>query len=313
MEAEALAPFVAALVGPTASGKTALALALAERLPLEVISCDSQAVYRGMDVGTAKPTPAERAAAPHHLIDVAEVGEDFSVARYMELADAAIAQVRARGRLPLLVGGTGLYLRSLLFGIVDAPPKDEALRARLEAAGPAALRARLERVDPEAAQRIPPSDLVRTVRALEVYELTGESLSEHHRAQRLRPRYRALVLGVTPPREALYRRVNERAVRMVEEGLFEETRGLAARPAALRHLRRCIGYAESLDHLEGRISADEALARIQQAQRRYAKRQLTWFRKMEVRWLPWPPSAEEVAEAIRQARDFIEAEGPARR
>lgn len=295
MEAE-----VAAIVGPTASGKTALALELADLLPLEVISCDSQAVYRGMDVGTAKPTLEERSRVPHHLVDVAEVGEEFSVARYVELADAAIAQVRARGKLPLLVGGTGLYLRSLLYGLMEAPPKDEALRARLEAQSPAALRERLLRVDPEAARRIPPRDLVRTVRALEVYELTGKTISDHHREHRRGPRYRAVVLGVTPPRDELYRRVNERARRMVEEGLFEETRGLVTRRGARGRLYRTIGYREALEHLESGISAEEALARMQQAQRRYAKRQLTWFRKMEVRWLPWPPRAEEAADAIRR-------------
>ena len=303
MEAE-VGGFIAAIVGPTAAGKTALALELAERIPLEVISCDSQAVYRGMDVGTAKPTPEERGGVPHHLIDVVDVGEDFSVARYLELADAAIAEVRARGNLPLLVGGTGLYLRSLLFGIVDAPPKDEALRARLEAEGGEALHRRLSRLDPDAAARIPPGDLVRLVRALEVYELTGKTITQHHRAHERKPRYRALVLGVTPEREELYRRVNERALRMIEEGLFEEAERLAARPASRRHLENCIGYAEALEILEGRLSREEAIARIQQAQRRYAKRQLTWFRKMEVRWLPWPPDPAEAAREILQARDI---------
>ncbi|HLV61343.1 MAG TPA: tRNA (adenosine(37)-N6)-dimethylallyltransferase MiaA [Fredinandcohnia sp.] len=303
MEAE-VGGFLAAVVGPTASGKTALALELARRIPLEVISCDSQAVYRGMDVGTAKPTPEERAEVAHHLVDVAAIGEDFSVARYIEIADAAIAGVRARGKLPLVVGGTGLYLRALLFGIVEAPPKDEALRARLEALGGPALHRRLEEVDPEAAARIPPGDLVRLVRALEVYELTGKPISEHHRAHVQKARYRALVLGVTPPRAELYRRVDERAVKMVEAGLFEETRRLAKEPAARAHLRKVIGYAEALEVLEGKMGEAEAIARIQQAQRHYAKRQLTWFRKMDVRWLPWPPDPDAVAEEIRQARDF---------
>jgi len=300
--------FVAAIVGPTAAGKTALALELARRLPLEVVSCDSQAIYRGMDVGTAKPTPEERAAVPHHLVDVVEVGEEFSAARYVELADAAIAEIHGRGKLPLVVGGTGLYLSALLFGLAAAPPKDEAVRRRLEEEvareGAPALHARLVRVDPEAALRISPRDPVRIVRALEVWELTGKPLSSFHREHPRRPRYRALVLGVTPPRDELYRRVNERAVRMFEGGLLEETRALARRPGARRHLERCIGYGEALDVLEGRATPAEALARMQQEQRRYAKRQLTWFRKMDVRWLPWPPRVEEVVEAIVQARDF---------
>lgn len=309
MEAE-VGGFVAALVGPTAAGKTALALEIAERLPLEVISCDSQAVYRGMDVGTAKPSPEERGSVPHHLIDVAEVGEDFTVARYMEQADAAIAAIRARGRLPLLVGGTGLYLRALLFGIVDAPPRDEALRARLEAEGGPALHRRLEQIDAEAAARIPPGDLVRLVRALEVYELTGKTISAYHRAHPKRPRYRALVLGVTPPREELYRRVNARAERMLEGGLLEETRAIATLPGGPDRLRRTIGYAEALELIEGKATREEALARMQQAQRRYAKRQLTWFRKMDVRWLPWPPDAEEAAAAIREARTASGSKAP---
>jgi tRNA dimethylallyltransferase len=191
---------------------------------------------------------------------------------------------------------------------VDAPPKDEALRRRLEdearREGSAALHARLARVDPEAASRLPPGDLVRIVRALEVWELSGKPLSQHHREHRRNPRYRALVLGVTPPREELYRRVNERAVRMFEEGLLEETRALAGLPGARRQLERCIGYGEALEVLEGRATREEALARMQQEQRRYAKRQLTWFRKMDVRWLAWPPNVEEAAEAIVQARDF---------
>jgi len=299
--------FVAALVGPTASGKTALALELARLLPVEVVSCDSQAVYRGMDVGTAKPTPKERAEVPHHLVDVAEVGEEFSAARYVELADEAIADIHARGKLPLVVGGTGLYLSALLYGLAAAPPKDEAVRRRLEGEvrrlGAPALHARLAQVDPEAAARISPGDPVRIVRALEVWELTGKPITQFHREHPRRPRYRALVLGVTPPRDELYRRVDERAVRMFEGGLLEETRALARAPGARRQLERCIGYGEALDVLEGRATPAEALARMQREQRRYAKRQLTWFRKMDVRWLPWPPRVEEVAELVAKARD----------
>lgn len=305
---EAGGPVLPVLVGPTASGKTALALALAERLPLEIISCDSQAVYRGLDIGTAKPTAEERALVPHHLIDVADPWEDFSAARFVEAAEEAIASIRGRGRIPLLVGGTGLYLRSLLRGIVEAPPKDEALRktleGRVEAEGPQALHAELVQVDPETAARLAPADKVRIVRALEVFLLTGEPISLHHRrheeASRI-ARHRSLVLGITPPREELYRRVELRAVKMFDEGLVEETVRLASDPANRPRLEKIMGYREALKLAEGLITREEALEATRLEQRRYAKRQLTWFRAMpELEWLPWPPDPDAVAEKIRQ-------------
>lgn len=306
---EAQGPVLPVLVGPTASGKTALALALAERLPIEIVSCDSQAVYKGLDVGTAKATPAERALVPHHLIDVAEPWEDFSAARFVEAAEAAIEAIRGRGRIPLLVGGTGLYLRSLLRGIVEAPPKDDALRrqleARVEVEGPQALHRELAGVDPETAARLAPADKVRIVRALEVFRLTGVPLSEHHRrheeATRI-PRHRSLIFGITPPREELYRRVELRAAQMFEEGLVEETDRLRADPAIRSRLEKIMGYREALKLLEGGMTREEALAVTRLEQRRYAKRQLTWFRAMaEVEWLPWPPDADSVAARIRVA------------
>lgn len=305
---EAGGPILPILVGPTASGKTALALALAERLPIEIISCDSQAVYRGLDVGTAKPTPQERALVPHHLIDVADPWEEFSAARFVEAAEEAIAQIRARGRIPLLVGGTGLYLRSLIRGIVEAPPKDQELRGRLEARvqaeGPQVLHGELAQVDPETAARLAPADKVRIVRALEVFLLTGIPLSEHHRrheeATRV-ARHRSLVLGITPPREELYRRVEFRAAKMFDEGLVEETVRLSGDPANRPRLEKIMGYREALLLAEGKISREEALQATRLEQRRYAKRQLTWFRAMpEVEWLPWPPDPGSVAERIRQ-------------
>lgn len=298
-------PFLPAIVGPTASGKTALALAVAERLPVEIVSCDSQAIYRGLDVGTAKPSAGERARVPHHLIDVVDPGEDFSAARFVEEAEAAIAAIRGRGRVPLLVGGTGLYLRSLLRGIFEAPPKDEALRRALEARaaaeGPEVLHRELARVDPETAARLPPADVLRVVRALEVHALTGVPLSAHHRShERTPPRHRALVLGITPPRDELYRRVEARAEAMYDAGLAEEAVRVAARgPAARAQLERLMGYRDALALAEGRIDRAEAIARTKLAQRRYAKRQLTWFRAMpEVEWLPWPPDPDAVAARI---------------
>jgi len=296
-----------ALVGPTGSGKSALALAVAERLPVEIVSCDSQAVYRTLDIGTAKPTAAERARVPHHLIDVAGVEEEFSAARFVEEAEAAIAAIRGRGRIPLLVGGTGLYLRSLLRGIFEAPPKDEALRRHLEARaaaeGPAALHRELAAVDPETAARLPPADVLRVVRALEVHALTGKPLSQHHKEHEAQPpRHRALVLGVAPPREELYRRVDLRAAEMFRAGLVEEAVRAAATPGARARLERLMGYREALLLADGAITEAEALERTRLEQRRYAKRQLTWFRAMpEVEWLPWPPDPDDVAARIAAA------------
>ena len=300
-------PVLPAIVGPTASGKTALALAVADRLPVEIVSCDSQAIYRGLDIGTAKPSPEERARVPHHLVDVVEPAEDFSAARFAEEAEVAIAQIRARGRIPLLVGGTGLYLRSLLRGIFEAPPKDEALRRTLEARaaaeGPAALHAELAQVDPETAARLPPNDVLRVVRALEVHALTGKPLSQHHREHEAqRPRHRALVLGVTPPREELYRRVDLRAEQMFREGLQAEAVREAEKPGARAKLEKLMGYREALLLDAGAISYEAALERTRLEQRRYAKRQLTWFKAMpEVEWLPFPPDVDAVAARIAEA------------
>lgn len=301
-------PILPAIVGPTASGKSSLALAVARRLPVEIVSVDSQAVYRGLDLGTAKPTAAERAEVPHHLIDVADPAEEFSAARFVEEAESAIAGIRGRGRIPLLVGGTGLYLRSLLRGIFEAPPKDEALRRELEerarTEGPEALHRELAAVDSETAARLPPADVLRVVRALEVHRLTGRPLSWHHRQHEAQPpRHRGLVLALEPtPREELYRRVDERAVQMFREGLAAEAEALARDPAVRAKLERIMGYREALALAEGRMSEAEAIAATQQEQRRFAKRQLTWFRAMpEVEWLPWPPDAEAVVERIAAA------------
>jgi len=297
-------PRLYAIVGPTASGKTALALEVAARLPVEIVSCDSQAVYRGLDIGTAKPTAAERAAVPHHLVDVADPADDFSAATYVRLADAAIADIASRGRIPLVVGGTGLYLRSLLRGIFEAPPKDEALRRSLEARaaeeGTQALHRELAAVDPAAAARIAPADRVRIVRALEVHRLTGRTISEHHALHRGgERRYRAAVFGVTPPREELARRVAIRARRMFDEGLAEEAAALARDPRVRARLEGIMGYREALLLAAGKLSREEAIERTRLEQRRYAKRQLTWFRGMrEVEWLEWPPSADTIAARI---------------
>jgi tRNA dimethylallyltransferase len=293
---------VLALVGPTAAGKTELALALAERLGAEVVSADAMLVYRGMDIGTAKPTPEERARVPHHLVDLVDPGEEFSVARFQPLARAAIAGVLGRGRLPLLVGGSGLYFHAVVDEFVF-PPTDPAVRARLEAeaagAGLPELYRRLAAADPAAAARIQPGNLRRTVRALEVIELTGRSFSSF-RAAMDDPvsRYRLTVLGVDPGAELLRARVAERVAAMAAAGLVEEVRRLAERPLA-RTARQALGYKELLDAIEQGTPVAEALEAVVRRTRAYARRQLAWFRRdPRVRWSTLPPGPERATWAL---------------
>jgi tRNA dimethylallyltransferase len=273
---------IVAVVGPTASGKTAAALALAERLGLEVVSCDSMQIYRGFDVGTAKPSASERARVRHHLIDVADPDETFSAARFVTLAEAAIAQARTRGHGALVVGGTGLYLRALRFGLFDAPSRDDALRERLyaeEAARPGTLRERLAAVDPASAARIAPRDLLRLVRALEVHQLTGRSLSAHFAAHDRAERHRFLVALLDPPTHVLRARIIERTAAMLRAGLIEETKGLVDRYG--RHLRPlgAVGYREVVAYLTGELRAPELEAAIVTATLQYARRQRTWWKR----------------------------------
>ncbi|HSN91991.1 MAG TPA: tRNA (adenosine(37)-N6)-dimethylallyltransferase MiaA [Anaeromyxobacteraceae bacterium] len=292
------------IAGPTASGKSALALALAERLGGEIVSADSQQVYRGLDVGTAKPSAAERARVPHHLLDVAEPGEGMDAARWVALADAAIVAIAARGRLPVVAGGTGLYLRALLHGVADAPGRDPELRARLEEEaarlGRPALHARLSSLDPDAAGRIRPNDLVRIVRALEMAG-AGRTQSEIFAAHRFRPvRHRARILALHPARAELHRRIDARVVEMFRGGLLEEARALRERFAdALPRLP--IGYAEAAACLRGEIPLDEAIRRVQVAHRRYARRQVIWLRREEgVEWIAPPFDPDALARRVRE-------------
>ena len=269
------------VVGPTAAGKSALALHLAAAAGGEVLSADSQQVYRGMDVGTGKLGADERARVRHHLIDVVDPDETMTAARFVALADAAILDATERGRPIVVAGGTGLYVRALLFGLFEGPSADAALRARLEASGAAALHARLATVDPEAAARILPNDLRRLVRALEVHELTGVAISAHQRAHDVRrapPRYDARWVGLAPTRDELRQRIDARVDGMFAAGLEEEWRALAARyPLELRAFD-AIGYREMRGVLAGTLEGREAREQIQAATRRYARRQLGWFR-----------------------------------
>ncbi|HEX4458429.1 MAG TPA: tRNA (adenosine(37)-N6)-dimethylallyltransferase MiaA, partial [Polyangia bacterium] len=242
-------------MGPTASGKTSAALAIAERVDGEIVSCDSLQLYRELDIGTAKPTAEERARVRHHLVDVLAPNESCSAARYAELASAAIADIHARGRRALVVGGSGLYFRALRFGLFAAPPRDEAMRARLledERAQPGVLHARLQLVDAPAAARIAPADLVRLVRALEVHALTGVPLTQHHAQHRHEERIRMDVLNLDPPFTTLDPRIATRVQTMLDGGLVDETRRVLARHGATTPLQS-VGYAEVCELLAGRL------------------------------------------------------------
>jgi tRNA dimethylallyltransferase len=297
---------VLVVAGPTASGKTALAIALARRLGGEIVNADSQQVYRGLDVGTAKPTPEERAAAPHHLLDVVEPGEGMDAARFAALADAAIAEIAGRGRLPIVAGGTGLYVRALLHGVVPAPGRDPALRARLEAEAAAlgrpALHARLAAIDPDAAARIRENDLVRIVRALEI-AAGGTPPSALFAEHAFRPdRYTATVLALDPPRPELHARIDARVRAMFTGGLLDEARALVARFGGTLPPKLPIGYAEAAACLAGALPLSEAIRRVQVAHRRYARRQVIWLRKERgVEWTAPPYDPEALARRVEEA------------
>jgi tRNA dimethylallyltransferase len=272
---------VFAIVGPTASGKTGAAIAVAERIGAEIVSCDSLQLYRELDIGTAKPTAAEQARVPHHLIDVLAPDESCSAARFAELAERAIADIRGRGRRVLVVGGSGLYFRALRFGLFAAPPRDDELRAGLlaeERAQPGRLHERLRAVDEVAAARIAPADLVRLVRALEVFELTGRPLTEHHAEHRQQERTPMAVFQLDPPFEVLDPRIAARVESMLAAGLVDETRRVIARYGAAPPLQS-VGYAEVCQLLAGQLRAEELAPAIVRATRRYARRQRTWFKK----------------------------------
>lgn len=296
------------LSGPTASGKTACALDLARRLPLEVVSADSMQVYRGMDVGTAKPSRAERAQVRHHLIDVAEPSETYSAGRFVREASEAIARIRERGNIPLLCGGTGMYIRALLRGL-DPLPSDPELRrelaVRFDADGGAALRAELERGDPAAAAKIHPRDKVRTVRALEILRLTGEPPS----ARRVSwngsgGRYRVLFMALSVPREELRRRIDARVDSMFRSGLLDEVeRLLAAGYGPELPGMRALGYRHAVAHLRGGVPLEAAVEAMKRDTRRYAGRQLTWLaREQGVVWLE---AGSAAAHACEMAKNFL--------
>lgn len=278
------------IVGPTASGKSGLALRLAQEHSAEIISADSVQVYRGLDIGSAKPTPQERALVRHHLIDVADPDEPFDAARFRELAAQAAADIASRGHKAIVAGGTGLYVRALLGGLFPSPPKDAELRRALQLEarrlGREALWERLSRLDPESARRIHPRDLVRVVRALEVVQLSGRPISELQAGHGFAERpYRHLKLGLKLERAELYRRIEERVEAMLAAGWLEEVRALVSRWGPGAHALKSLGYRHLVAHLEGRLSLEEARALTMRDTRRYAKRQLVWFRaEPDIEW-----------------------------
>ena len=277
-------PRLVVVAGPTAVGKTAVSLALAEKFGGEIINADSMQIYRYMDIGTAKPTLDEQKRAVHHLIDIVHPDQDFDAAAYLRLARPVVADIDRRGLVPVVVGGTGLYLRSLVGGLFKGPGRDEAIRARLkteaEQSGRDALHARLAMVDPTAATRIHPNDLVRVVRALEVFEITGRPISDFQAEHGLAEEpYEVLYFFLHLPREILYERINRRTSAMFDAGLPEEVRGLLDRGYSpdLKPLQS-IGYKETVAYLRGRLTLSEAVRDTARNTRRYAKRQLTWHR-----------------------------------
>lgn len=297
---------VVAVMGPTASGKSALALRLAERFGGEIVSADSAQVYRGLDIGTAKPSAEERARVPHHLVDVRDPDEEFSLADFQVLAGAALRDIHARGRLPFLVGGTGLYVRGLLEGYtLDTAPPDPELRAALQARDVEDLVEQLRSLDPVSAERIDPRNRRRVERALEVCLQTGRPFSE---GSRTRPSgYRSLKLALRVERPVLVERIDRRVDEMVQAGWVEEVRALAEKGHApsLRRLR-ILGYPELLDVVEGARPLPDALEGIRVATRRYARRQVTWLKaEPGVQWLE---GADE-EEAERRLRAFLADSG----
>jgi len=296
---------VVAIIGPTASGKTEIGLFLAERFSGEIVNFDSVQVYRGLDIGTAKPEPELRSRVPHHLFDILEPWEEFNAAAYAERAREVIREIVARGRLPVLAGGTGLYLKALLHGLfpVEVPGEiRERLRERLKEEGLSALYAELLRVDPEAARRIHPHDRVRVLRALEVFYATGRPFSELAREHAFREsHFRALKIGLYLPREELYRRLEARVEEMLSRGLLEEVRGLLSRGLSpeLKPLQ-AIGYRHMIAYLRGELSWEEAVRLMKRDTRRYAKRQLTWFRAdPEVHWFQ-PREKEKIFRLVEK-------------
>lgn len=273
-------PKIVVVQGPTGVGKTAVVMDLAEHLPVEIINADSMQCYRHMDIGTAKPSPDEQKRVPHHLFSIVNPDEQYTAARFMEQGRAVIGEILSRGNIPLVVGGTGFYIKALTRGLFDAPEGDAALREQLRKENRKDLYARLQEADPFSAQRINPNDLVRIIRALEIWYLTGEPLSRHQQRHKFQDDpYSCLKICFNRDRKNLYKRIELRVERMMERGLEHEVRRLIAMgySPGLRSMQS-IGYRQMADYVQGGVSMGETVAQIQKETKRYAKRQLTWFR-----------------------------------
>jgi len=300
-------PLVVLLLGPTGSGKTALSLELGERFGGEIVSCDSVAVYRRMDLGTAKPTKEERARLPHHLIDVADPNQPFTAGEYGRQARAALREIASRGHLPIVTGGTGLYLRALTDGLFAGPERQQELRVRLQRSrekhGEGWLHRMLVRLDPASAARIHANDAAKLIRAIEVCLAARKPLSQVMARDPLTG-FRLLRIGLNPPRKPLYARLNQRAAAMFSAGLVDETRGLLARYGPVKALDS-LGYRQAAAVLAGTLTLEAAVEAAQQGHRNFAKRQLTWFRREpDVRWIE---SFGDHAETVNTATALVQS------
>jgi tRNA dimethylallyltransferase len=299
---------IVVVCGPTGSGKTGLAIHLAREFNAEIVGADSMQIYRTMDIGTAKPTPAEQAAAPHHMIDIVDPDEDFDAAAYAKQATGIIRRIHSRGNVAFVVGGTGFYIKALLYGLFEQGPSDAAVRRRLkrqvEKQGTAELHRQLADVDQESAQRIHPNDTYRIIRALEVFTVTGEPLSVYQRRHGFRqPRFHVLEIGVSWPRERLYQRINQRVDAMMAQGFLDEVQRLLAKGYA-RDLKsmQSLGYRHLAAVLEDGLPLDDAVTALKRDHRRYAKRQLTWFgTRQSICWI----TPDQVAAAGHRIRNFL--------
>lgn len=305
-------PLLLVLLGPTASGKTSLSLSLAERFSGEIVSCDSVAIYREMEIGTAKPNREERRRIPHHLLDVVTPDQPYTAGDYSREARAAIREITARGKLPIVTGGTGLYLRALIEGLFSGPQRDEELRERLRQSGERRaegwLHRILHRLDPQSASRIHANDTPKLIRAIEVCLAARKPMSEALQGGRdPLTGYRILRIGLNPERQQLYRRIDQRAAEMFSLGLVEETEDLLSRYGEGCWMLDSLGYRQAKMILTGAMAREEAIAAAQQGHRNYAKRQLTWFRREpDVQWIDdFGDKAETVQYAGRMVSELI--------
>jgi len=292
------------IVGPTASGKSRLGIILAKRYGGEIIGCDALQLYRHMDIGTAKVSAIERKEVPHHMLDILDPTEECSAGAYQELARRALAGIRAREHIPFIVGGTGFYLSALIEGLFEGPSRDESLRVRMrkivERKGAETLHRALRRVDPDSAERIAAADGERIIRAYEMYLVSGKPMSWWQEKPRMALEgYRWLKIGILTARKTLYERIDKRVEKMIQSGFLEEVRRLLQMFPEDAPAFKAIGYRQMIDHVQGRISLEEAIEDTKKESRRYAKRQMTWFRRdPEIKWMGDEEDLEKVAEKV---------------